>query len=65
MNIYVCVFVFRFLFPDLPEEGGSLADPPKETGGSDPAGKQLESPKPGYVRYHDLIRYNIIRKIIS
>uniref|UniRef100_A0A8C2IK74 Alsin Rho guanine nucleotide exchange factor ALS2 b n=1 Tax=Cyprinus carpio TaxID=7962 RepID=A0A8C2IK74_CYPCA len=40
----------RFLFPDLPEEGGSLADPPKEKGGSDPAGKQLESPKPGYVR---------------
>ncbi|RXN33518.1 alsin-like isoform X1 [Labeo rohita] len=37
----------RFLFPDLPEEGGSLADPPKEKGGSDPAGKQLESPKPG------------------
>ncbi|KAI2663309.1 Alsin [Labeo rohita] len=32
----------RFLFPDLPEEGGSLADPPKEKGGSDPAGKQLE-----------------------
>ncbi len=43
------MFVFRFLFPDLPEEGGSLADPPKEKGGSDPAGKQLESPKPGYV----------------
>lgn len=61
MNIYV--FVFRFLFPDLPEEGGSLADPPKETSGSDPAGKQLESPKPGYVRYHDIIRY-IMRKII-
>uniref|UniRef100_A0A672P9X5 Alsin Rho guanine nucleotide exchange factor ALS2 n=1 Tax=Sinocyclocheilus grahami TaxID=75366 RepID=A0A672P9X5_SINGR len=39
----------RFLFPDLPEEGGSLADPPKEKGGSDPAGKQLESPKPGCV----------------
>ncbi|XP_051753077.1 alsin isoform X1 [Ctenopharyngodon idella] len=39
----------RFLFPDLPEEGGSLADPPKETSGSDPAGKQLESPKPGCV----------------
>uniref|UniRef100_A0A673FX90 VPS9 domain-containing protein n=1 Tax=Sinocyclocheilus rhinocerous TaxID=307959 RepID=A0A673FX90_9TELE len=39
----------RFLFPDLPEEGGSLADPPKAKGGSDPAGKQLESPKPGCV----------------
>ncbi|XP_059416787.1 alsin-like isoform X1 [Carassius carassius] len=39
----------RFLFPDLPEEGGSLADSPKEKGGSDPAGKQLESPKPGCV----------------
>uniref|UniRef100_A0A673GYA1 Alsin-like n=1 Tax=Sinocyclocheilus rhinocerous TaxID=307959 RepID=A0A673GYA1_9TELE len=39
----------RFLFPDLPEEGGSLADPPKDKGGSDPAGKQLESPKPGCV----------------
>uniref|UniRef100_A0A8C2BMX5 Alsin Rho guanine nucleotide exchange factor ALS2 b n=1 Tax=Cyprinus carpio TaxID=7962 RepID=A0A8C2BMX5_CYPCA len=33
----------RFLFPDLPEEGGSLADPPKEKGGSDPAGKCVVS----------------------
>ncbi|XP_043097175.1 alsin isoform X2 [Puntigrus tetrazona] len=39
----------RFLFPDLPEEGGSLADPPKEKSGSDTAGKPLESPKPGCV----------------
>uniref|UniRef100_A0A672T026 Alsin Rho guanine nucleotide exchange factor ALS2 n=1 Tax=Sinocyclocheilus grahami TaxID=75366 RepID=A0A672T026_SINGR len=45
-----CIFqLVRFLFPDLPEEGGSLADPPKEKGSSDPAGKQLESPKPGCV----------------
>ncbi|XP_052414804.1 alsin-like isoform X1 [Carassius gibelio] len=39
----------RFLFPELPEEGCSLADPPKEKGGSDPAGKQLGSPKSGCV----------------
>uniref|UniRef100_A0A672T1L5 Alsin Rho guanine nucleotide exchange factor ALS2 n=1 Tax=Sinocyclocheilus grahami TaxID=75366 RepID=A0A672T1L5_SINGR len=32
-----CIFqLVRFLFPDLPEEGGSLADPPKEKGSSDP-----------------------------
>ncbi len=57
MNIYIW-FVFRFLFPDLPEEGGSLADPPKEKDGSDPAGKQLESPKPGYVRCLTYEKYN-------
>lgn len=39
----------RFLFPELPEEGGSLADPPKEKVGTDADGKLLESPKPGCV----------------
>ncbi|XP_005165797.2 alsin isoform X3 [Danio rerio] len=39
----------RFLFPELPEEGGSLADPPKKKVGTDADGKLLESPKPGCV----------------
>ncbi|XP_056606356.1 alsin [Triplophysa dalaica] len=39
----------RFLFPDLPDEGGSLAEPKKEKTGPSNAGKQLESPKPGCV----------------
>ncbi|XP_051567672.1 alsin-like isoform X2 [Myxocyprinus asiaticus] len=48
---YLCrIFqLVRFLFPDLPEEGCSLAEPPKEKSDSDPTGKQLESPKPGCV----------------
>ncbi|XP_065149734.1 alsin isoform X3 [Paramisgurnus dabryanus] len=39
----------RFLFPDLPDEGGSLAEPRKEKTDTDTTGKLLESPKPGCV----------------
>ncbi|TRY58794.1 hypothetical protein DNTS_009770 [Danionella cerebrum] len=39
----------RFLFADLPEEGGSLADPQNEKSTPDPGGKQINSPKPGCV----------------
>ncbi|XP_051986364.1 alsin [Xyrauchen texanus] len=48
---YICrIFqLVRFLFPDMPEEGGSLAEPHKEKSNSNPIGKHLESPKPGCV----------------
>lgn len=46
------VFVsFRFLFPDLPEEGGAIPEPssdPQDKKDSNCTDTQLESPKPGY-----------------
>lgn len=40
----------RFLFPDLPEEGGLIPEPtstPPETKEAGSSDAQLESPKPG------------------
>ncbi|KAI4876025.1 hypothetical protein NFI96_002868 [Prochilodus magdalenae] len=41
--------IVRFLFPDLPEEGGLLAEAPNEKKESDSNGTKIESPKPGRV----------------
>uniref|UniRef100_A0A3B4EDF7 VPS9 domain-containing protein n=1 Tax=Pygocentrus nattereri TaxID=42514 RepID=A0A3B4EDF7_PYGNA len=41
--------IVRFLFPDLPEEGGLLAEAPNEKKDSDSNGTKIESPKPGRV----------------
>ncbi|XP_053493319.1 alsin [Ictalurus furcatus] len=41
--------IVRFLFPDLPEEGGLLAEAPNEKKESKSSSSDLESPKPGRV----------------
>lgn len=44
--MFGCVCL-RFLFSDLPEEGGLLAEAPNEKKESDSNGTKIESPKPG------------------
>ncbi|XP_066518797.1 alsin isoform X2 [Hoplias malabaricus] len=45
-----CIFqIVRFLFPDLPEEGGLLAETTTEKKVSDSNGTKIDSPKPGRV----------------
>ncbi|XP_049335273.1 alsin isoform X1 [Astyanax mexicanus] len=41
--------IVRFLFPDLPEEGGLLAEGPNEKKESESSGNKIDSPKPGRV----------------
>ncbi|XP_046716127.1 alsin isoform X1 [Silurus meridionalis] len=41
--------IVRFLFPDLPEEGGLLFEAPEEKKESKTTSSELESPKPGHV----------------
>ncbi|XP_072539652.1 alsin [Salminus brasiliensis] len=41
--------IVRFLFPDLPEEGGLLTEAPNEKKQPDSSGTKIESPKPGRV----------------
>ncbi|XP_060724838.1 alsin isoform X2 [Tachysurus vachellii] len=41
--------IVRFLFPDLPEEGGLLVEAPNEKKESKLSSSELESPKPGRV----------------
>lgn len=51
----LCVFPFRFLFPDLPEEGSTIPFQPTEVKGrrsfcSGKSDSRSESPEPGYMK---------------
>lgn len=53
--MFLCALPFRFLFPDLPEEGSTIPFLATETKGrrsfcSGKSDSRSESPEPGYIK---------------